>query len=31
MNEFLAPIIDRRKNYENNIGRVREILTGRGN
>jgi len=27
MNEFLAPIIDRRKNYENNIGRVKEILT----
>jgi len=27
INEFLAPIIDRRKNYENNIGRVKEILT----
>jgi tryptophanyl-tRNA synthetase len=27
MNEFLAPIIDRRKYYENNTGRVKEILT----
>ena len=27
MNEFLAPIIDRRKYYENNTSRVKEILT----
>jgi tryptophanyl-tRNA synthetase len=27
MNEFLSPIIDRRKNYANNISRVKEIIT----